>query len=835
MNRNDKNNDGKVLKISSKIPYDDEQIIRKNENIKFPKIFPSKYEDNNLDNLIKQYKNDLKEGKISVANGNKDVSGRAIEQKNQNKIKNQEISLDKSTAEKSRYEVLDTKPNFGKSIDESIDKISDFRNSKNLQENNQNKKEISDNKNYYHNNEEKDKVKFNKNQNKTSFRGDASDFSKFTSEKTSENLTINQETKPNNKRNEFVDVKNVEQEKSLKDKNTKETLEEIQKIKEEYNALRFAENKNESKKQKREEKYSKKNGKNSESDFKVPKIESPIDENKTENVAGKTDSEKDKIVVPEIQIKTEIVSNEIKNIKETKTDTNILGEENETNVVNSEKKEIQTKNKSNENIKPENVISSKKIEEKKKEKPKVVKQEENKLNKKQKEKEESLKTSKKPTLKVEKIENTEDKKSNNKQVELNKDNNLGTGKLTTLKNKLGKIFKTDLKNKNKVFNLLLIFSCFVFAINIVLVSMLFYNIKTGGKKYLDINYNTINVNGNGISPSAVQSAWQSSVCVGAGGNVIDNDSFYSKTSNRGSGIVLKINESDNSAYILTCEHVIDGYENAIYVLFSTYLKPIKVTLVGVSMRYDIAVLKVKNVSNIDGIKEISSYDSRYLSLGESSFTVGNSLSSGLTVSQGIVSATNKQVSINGVINREIQTDIAINPGNSGGGLFNSAGEFIGLVNAKLSTTNSSGTQTIVEGVSYAIPGTFAISLANSIIRNGGSATYVDFGLTFSHTEKYVSLKLVNDKYIETFEVRISAISSSSCAKNKLKENDIIQSITYTSFSGETKTITMYNEYSYDDICFDIAENSDVIFNIMSPLFSEEKTIIVSASVITRQR
>ena len=776
MNRNDKNNDGRVLKISSKIPYDDGQIIRKNENIKFPKIFPSKYEDNNLDNLIKQYKKDLKEGNISVANGNVNVSNRAIEQKNQNKIQNQEIALDKSTAEKSRYEALDTKPNFGKSIDESIDKISDLRNSKNSQGNNPNKKEKVDNKNYYHNNEEKNKANFNKNQNKTSFRGDASDFAKFASEKTSENLTINQETRQNNKQNELDNVKNVEQEKSLQEKSTKETLKEIQRIKEEYNALRFAENKKEPKKQKREEKYSKKNGKNREFDFQVSKTVKAVDENKTENLSDKTNYEKDKIIVPEIQIKTEIVSNENNGIKETKTDTSILVKENETKVVNSEKKETQTKNKPDENIKSEKIVAStsKKTEEKKKEKPKVVKQEENKLDKKQKEKDESLKTSKKPTLKVEKFENNENKKieskkSNDKQIEFDSSRNLSTSKLANLKNKLNKIFKINFKDKNKMFNMLLIASCFVFVINIVLVSMLFYNIKTGGKKYLDINYNTINVKGNGISPSAVQSAWQSSVCVGAGGNVIDNDSFYSKTSNRGSGVVLKINESDNSAYILTCEHVIDGYENAIYVLFSTYLKPIKVTLVGVSMRYDIAVLKVKNVSNIDGIKDISAYDSRYLSLGESSFTVGNALSSGLTVSQGIVSAINKQVSINGVINREIQTDIAINPGNSGGGLFNSAGEFIGLVNAKLSTTNSSGTQTIVEGVSYAIPGTFAISLANNIIRNGGSATYVDFGLTFDHTEKYVSLKLVNDKYIETFEVRISAIISSSCAKNKLKE------------------------------------------------------------------
>ena len=181
------------------------------------------------------------------------------------------------------------------------------------------------------------------------------------------------------------------------------------------------------------------------------------------------------------------------------------------------------------------------------------------------------------------------------------------------------------------------------------------------------------------------------------------------------------------------------------------------------------------------------------------------------------------------VNREIQTDVTINPGNSGGGLFNSEGKLIGIISSKLSNTKSDDKNIIVEGVSYAIPGLLAINIAESIIKNNGKPTYIDIGVKFIHAERHVTTTLIDGKYIEKFEVRVNDVFSESVSNGIFKIDDIILSFKYIDLRGNLVEIQMLNEYSFDDVKFDIKPDSTIEFNINRPLFNEYKTLTITAS------
>ncbi len=119
---------------------------------------------------------------------------------------------------------------------------------------------------------------------------------------------------------------------------------------------------------------------------------------------------------------------------------------------------------------------------------------------------------------------------------------------------------------------------------------------------------------------------------------------------------------------------------------------------------DLAVIAValKDIpqETLDMIKIATVGDSGTLKVGEPVVAIGNAYGYGLSVTSGIVSALNREVSVtsNGqtITNRLIQTDAAINPGNSGGALLNSRGELIGINSVKFISEE-------VEGMGYAIP------------------------------------------------------------------------------------------------------------------------------------
>ncbi len=393
-----------------------------------------------------------------------------------------------------------------------------------------------------------------------------------------------------------------------------------------------------------------------------------------------------------------------------------------------------------------------------------------------------------------------------------------------------KNYENGTSKKDKTIIKLVSFIAFVFfCFNLLLIGVVFFNIKNNYVKKFNLNYYNVSVSGDGISTYAVQSALQSSVCIAAGGYAYDENSFYNNTASRGSGVILSIDFDEDYIYVLTCYHVISGYNSSIYVLFSSSSKPIKATLVGYSSTYDVAVIKIFGFSESQSVSEISIKNSQLVSVGESVFAVGNSLSGGLSVTSGVISRVNKEVIVEDKIARELQTDASINPGNSGGGLFNNSGEFIGIINAKLSSTSSLSSVTTVEGTAFAIPSTLAISIAKSIIANNGFPSSVNLGVTFLNYANLISTINLNGNIVEDYEVRVSSVENNSISSGLLNVNDIILSFTYYDLQGNLNEVQMINKYCFEDISFDILTNSPIEFKIISPLFNEEKYVTIYAS------
>ena len=171
-------------------------------------------------------------------------------------------------------------------------------------------------------------------------------------------------------------------------------------------------------------------------------------------------------------------------------------------------------------------------------------------------------------------------------------------------------------------------------------------------------------------------------------------------SGAGSGVIMTAD-----GYILTCAHVVDGASNIIVTIDDT---DHTAALIGSDAESDIAVLKIEAT----GLTPCVMTDSDTLAVGEEVVAVGNPLGElGGTVTNGIISALNRDVVVEEHTMSLIQTNASVSPGNSGGGLFNMAGELIGIVNAKSADADA-------EGLGFAIPVNTAFKIAQQLIETG---------------------------------------------------------------------------------------------------------------------
>ena len=175
------------------------------------------------------------------------------------------------------------------------------------------------------------------------------------------------------------------------------------------------------------------------------------------------------------------------------------------------------------------------------------------------------------------------------------------------------------------------------------------------------------------------------------------------SSGAGSGVIIS-----GEGYVVTNDHVISG-ANTITVRLSDGTE-FPAELVGTDEQTDIAVLRIDPGSYTLTVATLgSSFD---LVVGEDILAIGNPLGSlGGTVTEGMISATARQITVNGNSMTLLQVSAPINPGNSGGGLFNMAGELVGVVNAKMSSEE-------IEGLGFAVPVDTAYEIILELIHNG---------------------------------------------------------------------------------------------------------------------
>ncbi len=182
----------------------------------------------------------------------------------------------------------------------------------------------------------------------------------------------------------------------------------------------------------------------------------------------------------------------------------------------------------------------------------------------------------------------------------------------------------------------------------------------------------------------------------------------------GSGIIIRAD-----GYILTNNHVVEGSNGTVQVLFSDgHMESAKV--VGTTSAYDLAVIHVDRTD----LKPLVLGDSSAMVVGDPVIAVGSPLGLDSTVTTGIVSALNRPVTTGQTASTSahiaaIQTDAAINPGNSGGPLLNMSGEVIGInsaIAALPGATQATGAGSI--GLGFAIPSNQARRVAEQLIATG---------------------------------------------------------------------------------------------------------------------
>ena len=187
-------------------------------------------------------------------------------------------------------------------------------------------------------------------------------------------------------------------------------------------------------------------------------------------------------------------------------------------------------------------------------------------------------------------------------------------------------------------------------------------------------------------------------------------------SGAGSGVIIS-----DDGYILTCAHVIEDASNITVTIGDT---DYTATVIGSDTTSDIAVIKI----DATGLTPAAVGNSDNLVVGEEVIAVGNPLGElGGTVTNGIISALNRSVSIQSggamVDMSLIQTNASVSPGNSGGGLFNMAGELVGIVNAKSADSEA-------EGLGFAIPINDAIAVAQDLLEKGYVSGRPYLGITY---------------------------------------------------------------------------------------------------------
>ena len=277
----------------------------------------------------------------------------------------------------------------------------------------------------------------------------------------------------------------------------------------------------------------------------------------------------------------------------------------------------------------------------------------------------------------------------------------------------------------------------------------------------------------------------------------------------GSGVIIS-----EDGYIITNNHVINAESSSIYyqVTEATSIKvhlygdsddvQYEAEVVGSDSTSDLAVLKIESDQELTAIKI---GDSDNLRVGEFVMAVGNPLGLDSSVTCGVISALNREVTdSDGNTYLTIQTDAAINSGNSGGTLVNSKGELIGINSLKLS--NSSSSETTIEGIGFAIPVNSSMDIIDQLIEYG-TVRRPYIGISGSSLTEALS-----ERYNYPVGVYVESVEEGGPAEEAgLEVGDVITEVDGQAVESVEEINTIKNTYSIGDtISLTVYRNNDYI-------------------------
>ena len=269
----------------------------------------------------------------------------------------------------------------------------------------------------------------------------------------------------------------------------------------------------------------------------------------------------------------------------------------------------------------------------------------------------------------------------------------------------------------------------------------------------------------------------------------------------GSGVIIS-----EDGYIITNHHVIED-ANSVTVTLRDGQTSYTAAVIGSDSENDIALLKV----DAKGLTPATFGDSSTLAVGDYVVAIGNPLGElGGTVTDGIISALARDVTIEGENMTLLQTNAQISPGNSGGGLFNAKGELIGIVNAKDSATE-------VEGIAFAIPINNVLDIIDDLKSYGYVTGKIDIGMqltdiTSKDTAFYYGVN-------QTGCYVLSVTRGSNAEEAGFRTGDLITKVNGTSVStssdvekalenskvGDKVKFTIYRNGTTSDLTLTLAE------------------------------
>ena len=275
----------------------------------------------------------------------------------------------------------------------------------------------------------------------------------------------------------------------------------------------------------------------------------------------------------------------------------------------------------------------------------------------------------------------------------------------------------------------------------------------------------------------------------------DTDTNTEQVSSEGSGVIYK--KEGNFAYLVTNTHVINGAKKVDIRLADGTKVPGEI--VGSDTYSDIAVVKIA----ADKVTTVAEFgDSNQLTVGETAIAIGSPLGSEYanTVTQGIVSSLNRNVSLKSedgqaISTNAIQTDTAINPGNSGGPLINIQGQVIGITSSKIASNGG----TSVEGLGFAIPANDVINIIKQLEKDG-KVTRPALGihmvnLSNLNTTDLQKLKLPGNV---TSGVAVRSVQKNMPANGHLQQYDVITKIDDKAISSTTELQSALYSHSIGD-------------------------------------